>query len=129
MATWTEFTTRFGRTSHRRKLITGLRAALINLRQAGCLIAYVDGSFVTDKTHPSDFDACWDAQGVDPTKLDPVLLSFQNGRAAQKAKYRGELFLTNLAADRTGRTFLDFFQVDKGTGLPKGIVALELAGI
>jgi len=33
-----------------------------------------------------DFDACWEAGGVDPAVLDPVLLDFSALRAAQKAK-------------------------------------------
>ena len=33
-------------------------AAMVNLRDAGCKTVYVDGSFVTDKERPGDFDAC-----------------------------------------------------------------------
>ena len=47
---------------------------------------YLDGSFVTAKEFPSDFDGCWDPDGVDGAKLDPVLLVYDNLRAAQKAK-------------------------------------------
>jgi hypothetical protein len=87
----------------------------------------VDGSFVTNKPHPGDFDGCWDVDGVDPDRLDSVLLVFDNRRAAQKAKYGGEMFPAQLNEGATGQTFLEFFQVDKATGRAKGIVQLDLS--
>lgn len=126
-ATWREFARRFGSTKHRRHLIAGLRRALRALRTAGCRTAYVDGSFVTNKPHPGDFDGCWDVDGVDPDRLDSVLLVFDNRRAAQKAKYGGEMFPAQLNEGATGQTFLEFFQVDKATGRAKGIVQLDLS--
>ena len=92
---------------------------------------YLDGSFVTDKetvygAPPGDFDGCWDPVGVDPMLLDPVLLDFTNKRAAQKAKFGGELFLSTAPASSIGPVFLDFFQVDKITGAAKGILGLDL---
>jgi len=121
--------TTFGNTPWRRDLLTGLRAGLTSLRAAGCLTVYIDGSFVTGKDIPGDFDACWDIAGVDPTLLDPVLLTFADGRAAQKAKYLGEFFPSVADANPEGDAFLDFFQIDKETGEPKGIIALELGGL
>ena len=124
-ATWQELVSRFGTTPHRRALLEGLKAALEALRAAGCSTAYIDGSFVTAKQRPNDFDGCWDIEGVDPDLLDPVLLSFDRGRAAQKAKYRGEFFPAQFHEGGSGETFLEFFQVDKETGQPKGIIVLE----
>jgi DNA-binding Xre family transcriptional regulator len=98
-ATWDEITARFGRTAHRRRLLAGLRQALEALRRAGCRRAYIDGSFVTAKRVPGDFDGCWDAEGVDPDLLDPVLLDFTSFRAAQKGKFGGELFVSGAVAD------------------------------
>jgi hypothetical protein len=124
-ATWAEFASAFGRTPHRRALLVGLRAALAALHAAGCRRVYIDGSFVTAKRRPHDFDGCWDMEGVNPDQLDPVLLTFDRGRAAQKAKYRGELFPAQFAEGGSGLTFLDFFQHDQ-EGRPKGIIALDL---
>ncbi len=73
-----------------------------SFKKAGCRTVYVDGSFVTNKEIPGDFDACWEEAGVDPTMLDPVLLTFENGRTAQKAKYHGELFPASATADEMG---------------------------
>jgi hypothetical protein len=122
-ATWAEIEARFGTNPQRHYLVGGLRAALAVLQHAGCVTAYIDGSFVSERALPNDFDGCWDPAGVDPKLLDPVLLDFTNGRAAQKAKYRGELFLN---VRSSGNTFLDFFQVDKHTGNPKGIIMIDL---
>lgn len=127
-ATWEEVTARFGTTSHRAKLLEGLRRALQNLASAGCRTVYIDGSFVTAKEVPGDFDACWDPAGTEVSLLDPVMLDFSNKRAAQKAKYGGELFLSSGWA-AAGRVFLDFFQIDKTTGEAKGIVAMDLQGV
>lgn len=125
-ATWEEIIARFGGTAWRSELLAGLRDALENLRHAGCRRAYVDGSFATAEEAPGDFDACWEAAGVDPDRLDPVLLTFANARAAQKERFRGELFPAEAAADPHGTRFLDYFQRDKLTGEPKGIVAFNL---
>jgi hypothetical protein len=87
-ATWNEFATRYGTRAHRRRLLDGLRRALESLRDAGCAQAYINGSFVTAKDEPGDFDACWEVANVDSQLLDPVLLDFSDRRRAQKAKFR-----------------------------------------
>lgn len=84
---------------------------------------------MTDKLVPNDYDAAWEPAGVDIPLLlmaDPVFGNFDNNRAAQKAKYGGEFFPSSARDIRVGRTFLDFFQTDKETGLAKGIMALDL---
>jgi hypothetical protein len=64
-ATWQEVAARFGGNERRDALLEGLRRALQALKDAGCRVAYVDGSFVTSKETPGDFDACWERYGVD----------------------------------------------------------------
>jgi hypothetical protein len=128
-ASWSELVERFATTSRRRYLLEGLRAALESLRDAGCRGAYLGGSFVTTKKEPGDFDGCWDPEGVVLEHVDPVLLTFDKGRAAQKAKYRGELFPASLREGGSGVTFLDFFQTDRDTGAAKGIVFVDLRSL
>lgn len=72
--------------------LNGMEFAIDSLRWAGCRTVYIDGSFVTSKEVPNDFDACWEEAGVEPELLDPVLLHFDAGRATQKTKYLGNLF-------------------------------------
>jgi hypothetical protein len=123
-ATWPELVERFGTNQRRREILAGLLRALQALKAAGCQRAYVDGSFVTSKEEPGDFDGCWDHTGVDFDALDPVLLDFDGHREAQKAKFEGELFI----ADAPGNRFLEFFQLDRD-GRPKGIIRINLADI
>jgi len=85
LAEWVDVVERFGTTPWRRQLLEGLARALRDLRAAGCKRAYIDGSFITTKEHPDDFDACWDLDGVDFDLIDEVLLTFDAGRRAQKA--------------------------------------------
>jgi hypothetical protein len=111
-------------------LLDGLAAALNSLATAGCRSVYINGSFVTKKLEPGDYDLCWSIEGVAPERLDPVLLDFSPaGRLAMKAKYRGDLFPAEVPDGASGKAFLDFFQTDKRTGEPKGIVLLDLGGV
>jgi uncharacterized protein DUF6932 len=128
-AIWAEFVSYFGGSTRRRQLLAGLKAGLDALRLAGCRTVYVDGSFVTAKASPGDFDVCWDARGVRAPHLDPVLLIFDQGRALQKAKFGGEFFPAHFPADVSGITYLEFFQQDKHTNTAKGIVSLDLGGL
>ncbi len=125
-AAWQEISDRFGTNEHRRLLLEGLKEALTILKAAGCHTVYIDGSFVTSKELPDDFDACWEPTNVDPKKLDPVLLRFEPGRATQKVKYRGELFISTMRSGNPGPIMLEFFQRDKMSGKEKGIVAIDL---
>ena len=99
--------------------------ALRLLKLAGCIRAYIDGSFVTAKEEPGDFDACWDAEGVNFDLVDSRLLTFDRGRATQKAAFLGELFVSDARADPQGTLFRDFFQTDR-EGRRKGIVVIHL---
>jgi len=128
LATWQEMLDRYGHTPWRRRLLDGLLDALRLLRVAGCERAYIDGSFVTAKEQPVDFDACWDAQGVDFDVIDERLLTFDRGRATQKAAFLGELFIADSQADPQGTLFRDFFQTDRD-GHRKGIVVIDLKGL
>jgi hypothetical protein len=127
-ATWREIEDRLSFNSRRQRLLAGFRQACEELRKAGCLLVYLDGSFVTRKDHPGDFDACWDIQNVDDERLDPVFWDFSRGRAAQKQRFLGEFFPAQLPEGATGKAFVDFFQVNKLTGEPKGILAIRLRG-
>lgn len=109
----------------RKALFDGFRRGCISLMAAGCSVVYLDGSFVTMKDTPGDYDACWEPAGVDVAKLDPILLDFSDKRMKQKLKYGGEFFISSNLADGSNR-FLDFFQIDKYTGKKKGIIRIQL---
>lgn len=115
---------RFGHTPWRQQLLAGMLEALRLLKAVGCVRVYIDGSFVTAKDEPGDFDGCWDAEGVDFERVDERLLTFDRGRATQKAAFFGELFIADARADPQGTLFRDFFQTDR-EGRRKGIVVIE----
>jgi hypothetical protein len=123
---WSELAARFAAGDLRQRQVRGLKAALDDLKVAGCGQVLVDGSFVTAKEVPGDFDVAWDITGVDPAKVDRVILDTSpTGRVAQKIKYCGELFPAQFLAT-SGRTYKEFFQIDKESGNPKGILRLDL---
>jgi len=115
----------FAVNQHRRKLFEGLLAAASSLKLAGCKCIYLDGSFVTGKPKPEDYDGCWEPNNVNPTLLDPVFLDFSNGRRNQKIKYLGEMFPSGIEKN-SGKPFIEFFQIEKFTGEAKGILAIDL---
>jgi len=124
-ASWDEIVARFGWTEYRRELLAGLRDVLGDLQLAGCRRAYLDGSFITDREVPGDYDLCWEMDGVSMKKLHPVLHDVDPPRAAQQARYRGDI-LPNVVEGQTGAPFVDFFQRNKVTGGVKGIVAINI---
>ncbi|MEI2580353.1 DUF6932 family protein [Scytonema sp. PRP1] len=126
---WEEFKERFGYTIRRAQMILGMETAMVELKAAGCRTFYINGSFVTSKPKPNDFDACWEPDTVDMDYLRnnaPTLLNFANKRAAQKAKYKGELFPSDQPIDDEGTTSIDFFQLDRRDNR-KGIIAIDLS--
>jgi len=128
LATWPEIVERFATNARRREILASLLRALQALKATGCQRAFIDGSFITSKEEPGDFDGCWDHEDVDFDALDPVLLNFEGQREAQKAKFQGEMFIAATQADELGTRFLDFFQLDRD-GRPKGIIQIDLEEI
>ena len=122
-AEWYEVAGSFGGNTHRARLTDGLLAACRNLAGAGCGELLLDGSFVTAKVLPGDYDGAWEPSGVDPNRLDPVLLDFTNRRAAMKAKYLGDLFPASFQA-APGVVYRDFFKTDRN-GVEKGVVMID----
>ena len=123
---WREFGAAFGYNEWRRILIRGLRTALLNLKRAGCLTVYIDGSFVTQKRYPGDYDGCWDTANVDKRRVDPVLLDASGSRGPQKRRYGGEMF--PVSPGEGDARMLSYFQTDRA-GNAKGIVMIRLGDL
>jgi hypothetical protein len=124
---WDEILQAYGNNFCRKKLLRGLNKALHEFKYAGCKIVYLDGSFVTTKQYPNDYDCCWVTEGVNPDLLDRSLQRYDHiGRKMQKIKYYGEFFPSNLIEKSAGSPFLDFFQTDRETDERKGIVKIDL---
>ena len=123
---WQAFVTRFGWNSRRRFLIAGMQRALSNLQMSGCAAAIVDGSFVSSKDEPADYDLAFDPTGVNGGLVDPVLRRHDDQRKAMKAKYFGDVFpWGEVACATTLLIYRDFFQRDR-SGIAKGVVLLDV---
>lgn len=127
-ATLAEIAAQFAYNDRRSWLFEGVTAVADALASAGCAAMYLDGSFVSSKPEPEDFDGCWDPRGVRSELLHPLLLDFGPGRRRQKRVFRGEMFI-GAAAVSGGGTFLEFFQIEKHTGAAKGIIGVELSAL
>jgi hypothetical protein len=127
--TWIEFYDQFSFSPKRKFLLEGLERAIDTLKQCGCTVVYIDGSFVTGKLEPNDYDACWEGDMEIVVSnlqvIEPVFLDFTNGRKNQKLKYKGEVFPSFIEADK-GILYLDFFQQIRFSTDKKGIVAIKL---
>ncbi|BDA66130.1 unknown protein [Calothrix sp. PCC 7716] len=125
---WDEFLERFDYNDKRSRLIDGLILAMEQLQAAGCRTIYINGSFVTMKPDPVDFDACYDNEAVDEEYLRihaPRLLNFYD-RAGQKAKYKGEIFPSDQPVGSYSITSYELFQRDRSLN-KKGIIAIDLS--
>ena len=125
-AGWDEVESRLGWNPRRRQLLVGLAEGLAILGGAGCTGVWLNGSFITAKDQPGDFDCVWSPVGVDRSELQrrgPELLDLTDHRAAQKARFGGE-FLPNVTEAASDKTFAQFFQTDRD-GTPKGIVVID----
>ena len=136
--TWELFSVHFGKSSRRRKgLIKKIEIVIKILKEVGCKELYIDGSFVTKRNRPEDFDACWLREGVDLSRLNQLapILKYAPGffkGVDCKQKYGGDIFpLTRLVPNPKNSegqdiTYLEFFQMDKESGQDKGIILLKL---
>jgi len=123
-ATWDEFIKKFGYNNKRVWLLKGLRLLLDELNEVRCTAVYVDGSFVTKKEIPGDYDLCWKMDGVLIEDLDSALTNYtQAGKEIIEEKYRGDIRGAEFAVRETGKSYLEFFQHDRD-GRSKGIVEL-----
>ncbi len=124
-STWDEFCIRFGTNKIRKQLLDGLKKLIIELSKAGCSAVYVDGSFVTKKELPNDYDLCWKMDKVFIERLDPILLNYTDaGKEKMMDKYLGDIRGAEFSVRETGNTYLHFFQHDRN-GNAKGIIEIN----
>ena len=128
-ASWDEFIDRLGTSSWRLLLAAGIRAAIDNLKESGCVTVYINGSIDTVKEIPNDFDACWEEVGVDPLVLDPVLLTFEPGRTTQKLSTWENCFRDPSLPAGTDSRFWSSSKRIRTPEDPKGLSPLTWGGL
>ncbi len=123
IAKMAELKKRFTCTTQRRALFRGLELLVSDLRGAGCRKLYIDGSFITNKPEPADYDACWEPTGVDAT-IKPILREMKAFALERKRVYGGDIFCQ---IPNTGTNYLAYFQKDRNER-DKGIILIYLQG-
>jgi len=124
-ATLHEVRRRFGTGSAtRRRLMRGLAAVLVIARRAGARYLYLNGSFVTDKREPLD----WDGVLVFPVgsnsgSADALLLA---DRDSIRVEYEGDLFtISEEDRDVLHHLVAIVFATDRQKR-PKGLLRIRL---
>jgi len=125
-ATLKEFKERFAYTTWRLHLFDKLLRLIEDLKAIKCKTVYIDGSYVTTKEVPGDYDACWENIGVDEAVLNTNPALMMRRRDLQEDWYGADVFPARVEEAASGLLFLDFFQIDKTTGKAKGIVKIEI---
>ncbi len=123
-ATWAEVVARFGGSTRRQMLLTGLHTVLSHLANAGCRTVFLGGSFVRTKAQPGDVDVVWDIAGVDPDLVHPMFLG-PAGRDVTVTLFGCECFPSHLIEASSGLPFAVFFQKTRD-GHIVGIVEIDL---
>jgi hypothetical protein len=128
---WDDFVDEFGYTNHRKMLIDGMKKAINALKKCSCERLYIDGSFVTKKLVPKDWDGCYDEAGMHMQKLRKEFAIFYNispPRQEQKDIFKGEVLPASLEIrfPLPEKTIIDCFQLDINDDSSKGIVQLSL---
>jgi hypothetical protein len=126
-ATLGEVRRRFGAANKRRvELMKGLSTIVARARQAGGLRIYLDGSFVTMKKEPLDWDAVLVVpEGFDPTTEEGVALG---DRDAVRTLHEGDLLVffeddKEAIEHYVGRVFAHDREHRK-----KGVIVIRLKG-
>lgn len=123
-ATLDEIAIRYATNPTRTSQFEGLERAARALAAAACPTLWLNGSYITDKVEPGDYDATFAAEPIDWISLglaEPELLDFDAPRRTQKRVFGGELIPTFAA----GVDFVDFFQTNRD-GARKGIIRIDL---
>jgi hypothetical protein len=122
-----ELQERFAYTIWRKELFKNLVRLINDLKSINCKAIYVDGSFVTNKRIPGDMDICWDNTNLDYDEVEaimPILFDFTDMRRNQQLIYKADIFPAFEFEGSSGVYFIDFFQKDKATNNPKGIIKI-----
>jgi hypothetical protein len=126
-----EFKERFVYNYKREAIYNGFLKLVEDLKKMGSPALYVDGSFITKKQLPNDVDVCWERIPGDDflrfVKLNfPIFFKFHHPRKEQQDTYCADVFPADFIELSSGKLFLDYFQIDRNTGLPKGIIKIEI---
>ena len=120
-ATIQEVEAHFAHNMHRKRLFEGLLKVLKILEGCGCPEVYLNGSFITLKSEPKDYDLCYEPTGIKGTE---AFKQFLETRDERKEKYFGDIF-PRLPQPPYEMDHVEDWQTDRD-GEIKGIVRIIL---
>ncbi|MDP3507581.1 MAG: hypothetical protein Q8T09_06290 [Candidatus Melainabacteria bacterium] len=88
-ATIEEVEDRFSINFQRKKLFGLLLEVLAIFRNCGCPEVYLDGSYITNKDEPEDYDLCYEPTGINATS---EFYEFLKNKDRRKERYGGDIF-------------------------------------
>lgn len=88
-ATLPEIEERFAYSERRKQLFIAMEKVVLMLRGAKCPEIFLNGSYITTKPEPGDYDLCWEPTGVVPT--EDLRKLFQE-KTERKKIYLGDIF-------------------------------------
>lgn len=127
-ASFEEVKVRFGLSRQRQKLLMSMQYLLHQCNQLNCDILYLDGSFISSKLNPKDYDACWDTthENREWVLNNVADTSLNSDSETQKEYFGGEIYPAFVKAPLLPElTILEYFQRTK-EGEAKGIIMLKL---
>lgn len=89
-ATVEEVGARFAYNPPRQRLFDAFLEVMDILNECNSPEVHLDGSFITTKETPSDYDMCWESTGVEQTDR---LREFLELRELRKERYLGDIFI------------------------------------
>lgn len=124
-ATVEEVRARFAYNPTRQKLFDAFLEVLEILQSCKSPEVHLDGSFITTKEEPSDYDMCWESTGVEPTD---ELREFLELREQRKERYLGDIFL-RIPQPPYFYDHVEHWQSDsRQDDVVKGIIRINLGG-
>jgi hypothetical protein len=125
-AKWLEFKEKFDFSFKRKKILSGILSFGRLIKQAGGKKIYIDGSFVTNKKIPKDWDGCYCMCELNLSIASTLIQNTNINRTKIKKEYFGDVFAEDCIEASSGLPFIDFFQRIRGTDKKKGIIVLDL---
>lgn len=115
--------TRFAYNRKRRKLFQALEKVISILRECQCPEVFLDGSFITKKEEPGDYDLCYEPTGIVATDN---LRTFFITRETRKEEYLGDIFV-RMPQPPYFVDYVESWQTDKRQDdVRKGILRIDL---
>lgn len=128
--TWEDFENEFGFSPRRQMLMKGLYEVIQILKQCGCEAIFIDGSMVTDKLEPDDWDACFKGDEEAFHRLYAIDENLVLDDYAKETVRKQNIKVNSiLLMPRPKETYviLIFFQRVKGCKRKKGIIKIKLS--